>query len=401
MISLSPNNKYNQGSGKTYTSKAVQQEEAKINCAYRPCKIRRTTSSITNLPGDCINLIFKCLTTVDDRNSFGLTCRDWLHVQNNSHISLWYRNHYHPYNKHDEPDKYPKISPESLAKITCRLLIRFQQLKHLSLGRLPNITNVVTLNSQPFGSNVQTLYLENCYDHCYSYSDMQLSLIFSWFPRLTYINLHSSDISDKGLEALAKCCSSLEKVCLPWCCSITDSGISHVLRNCREICSLDIECCSRIIGICFIGCGQTLTHLKAGGCNFKPEGIRAIVSGGGLKYLNLKTPDELTEFKEGCIINTEAVMTISKGCPLLEKLFLSDCEEVELEGWKAIGLNCKELDFLDLIGCKKLCDMGLQAICDGCSKLSGLRIDREKNRCSSYALEIFKRKKPGVMRVYA
>ncbi|KAI3853655.1 hypothetical protein MKW98_025172 [Papaver atlanticum] len=294
----------------------------------------------------------------------------------------------------------------SLAIITCRMLIRFQHLKRLSLSRLPRITDFVTSQSQQsFGSEVQSLSLDNCTE----YSDIQLSLVFSWFPRLTYIRLDSCGITDKGLEALEKCCSSLETVHLPRCYSITDLGISFLVQNCRELRSLCIDSCINITGIGFLECAHTLASLEAGGCKLKPEGINAIVSGGGLKYLCLKRLDEFeveegfakveerfAEVEQECI-NTEAVIMISKGCPSLKELFLSNCEEVELEGWEAIGQNCKELESLFLTGCQKLCDAGLQALCDGCNKFSILYVDSRKNSCSDSALELFERTKPGVM----
>ncbi|KAI3843478.1 hypothetical protein MKW92_000630 [Papaver armeniacum] len=380
-----------QGSGK---SKTLRGEGPKNDHGDdRPYKrIPRTSASlITSLPDDCLNLIFKRLDTKEDRNSFGLTCHQWLHIQNSNHESLWFRNNYKP------AGEYPKISPESLAIITCRLLIRFQHLKNLCLGRLPRITDVDTLKSQSFSSNVETLYLDSYSDNSPDYSDTQLCLIFSWFPRLTFISLYDSDIADNGLETLAKCCPSLKTVDLSNCCSITDSGLSFLIQKCRQLYSLCIVSCSDITGIGFLGCAQTLTRLQAGGCKLKPEGIRAVVSGGGLEYLDLKTPADWLDGvdEEGCIINTEAVITISKGCPLLKELFLSNCEEVELQGWEAIGLDCKELESLFVMGCQQLCDMGLQAIWDGCNKLSELYIDREKNSCSSSILELFQHKKPG------
>ncbi|MCL7033649.1 hypothetical protein MKW94_022479 [Papaver nudicaule] len=336
-----------------------------------------------------------CLETSDDRKSFGLTCRDWLHIQNNNHESLWYCNNYHRENKYGY---YPKISPENLAKVTVRLLFRFQHLKYLSLRGLPRITGFVHPNSPPFGSKVEGLFL----DRCSVYSDMQLARIISWFPRLTNVTLDSTNITDKGLEALAKCCASLKTVYLPRCLWITDLGISFLLQKCRELHTLSIRSCINITGIGFLGCAHTLADLVAGGCRLTPEGISAIVSGGGLEYLNLRTSEELAEVEERFMnINTEAIVTISNGCPLLKELFLSDCEEVELEGWKAIGQNCKELSELFVMGCQKLCDLGLQAMCDGCNKLSDLYVDREKNNCSNFALELFKRKRPGVMCLYS
>ncbi|KAI3843481.1 hypothetical protein MKW92_000633 [Papaver armeniacum] len=392
---------YKQRSGKIPSSKTLREEAAKNDHDDEgPYKKIRTTSSslITSLPSDCLNLIFKCLETKDDRNSFGLTRRDWLRIRDNSQESLWFSNNYDP------AGKYPKINPHSLAIVTCRLLIRFKHLKYLSLGELPKITDVAAiLKSHSFGSDIlQKLYMDNCYDYSPDYSDTQLSLIFSWFPRLTDISLDSSDITDKGLEALAKCCSSLKRANLPWCCSITDSGISFLLKNCRKLSSLTIDFCSNVTGIGFLGCAQSLTLLEARGCKLTPEGFHAIVSGGALEYLYLMPSIyyELADDEKGCNIGTETVMTISKGCPLLKELTLSNCEEVELDGWKAIGLNCKELDVFFVMGCQKLCDMGLQAVCDGCKKLSELAIDREKNSCSSSALEIFMSRKPGVVYLY-
>ncbi|XP_026459113.1 F-box/LRR-repeat protein 12-like [Papaver somniferum] len=384
-MSLSPNRKRRQGFGKIpATSKTLQEQGVKDN-HVRPCKISRMSlSSVPSLPGDCLDLIFKCLKTRDDRNSFGLTCHQWLHIRDNNQESLWCKSrNYEPADS--------KISSESAAIIICNLLIRFQNLQRLSLKGCPGISEVVTSKSQSFGSKVRTLDLR----FCSVYSDMQLALVFSWFPRLTRINLHYSNINDNGLAALAKCCSSLETVNLSQCCSITDSGLSFLLQNCRELRSLGISCCSSITGVGFLGCSQTLTQLGAGGYKLNQEVINAIISGGELEYLYLETaPDESAEFKERCIINTEAVLTISKGCPLLKHLFLSNCEEVELEGWKAIGMNCKELEQLYVMGCQKLCDIGLQAICDRCNKLIEFYIDGEKNSCGSSILEHFDGKKP-------
>ncbi|KAI3901900.1 hypothetical protein MKW92_047619 [Papaver armeniacum] len=337
--------------------------------------------------GNCLDLIFMCLK-LEMIAIFGLTCHQWLRIRDNNQESLWCRSrNYEPADS--------KISSESSAIIICNLLDSIPNLQRLSLKGCPGIPEVVASKSQSFGSKVRSLDLR----FCSVYSDMQFPLVFSWFPRLTRINLYSSNINDRGLVALAKCCPSLKTADLSKCCSITDSGLSCLLQNCRELLSLSISCCSRITGIGFLGCAWTLTSLGAGGYKLNQEVINAIVSGGELEYLYLETaPYESAEFKERCIINTEAVLTISKGCPILKELFLSNCEEVELEGYEAISMNCKELEKLYMMGCQKLCDIGLQAICDGCNKLIEFYIDAEKNSCSSSILEhYFDGKKPEVI----
>ncbi|MCL7034241.1 hypothetical protein MKW94_020368 [Papaver nudicaule] len=226
-MSLLSNGKYNQGSGKIYSSKSVQEG---ANDDDRQHKI-----SITDLPCDCLNLIFKCLETRDDCNSFGLTCHQWLHIQNINHEYLWYLYGY-------GSDKFPEISRE---------IIR---------------------------------------------------------------------------------------------------------NNSREI---------------------------------------TIVSGGGLEELILAPAYGWVDGREDSI-DSEAVVTIAKGCPLLKTLILPNCDELGLEGWEAIGRYCKNMKSLYVRGCRSLCDLGLQALSNGCNKHSSLVLYLE-NCCSSSALEVFKLEKPGVL----
>ncbi|KAI3963039.1 hypothetical protein MKW98_028979 [Papaver atlanticum] len=378
-MSLFYNDKHRQVSGnnrKIHPPKAIQKGAKNDRDDDRRCETLGNSSDIKNLPVDCLTLVFRCLKTRDDRASFGLTCRRWLHIQNDNEDSLSYRGC---------PSflKDPKISPKSISIIVCKLLIRFQHLKYLSL--CPKI-NFVISKSQFFSSEVLSLHLNNCSE----YSDIELSLIFSWFPRLTCINLASTHITDKGLYALSTSCSSLETVDLRDCHSITDAGLSSLIQNCRKLATLYINFCSSITGIGFLGCAHALKHLEASGCKLTQEGINAIVSGGGLEYLILSTPYEVAKVGEGSI-NTEAVITISKGCPLLKKLDLTYAMDVQLEGWEAIGQNCKKLEFLHIYGGNKLCGIGLQALYNGCDKLRTVSVENSSG-CSTNALGLFKHK---------
>ncbi|XP_026444503.1 F-box/LRR-repeat protein 12-like [Papaver somniferum] len=183
----------------------------------------------------------------------------------------------------------------------------------MGLSGRPKITDFFTSKPPFFGSKVQYL----CLNYFHQYSDIELSNLLSWFSRLKYVSLSFSCITDKGFKALAECCPSLKKVRLPCCHSITDSGISFLLQNCGELASLCTSFCSKITGIGFLGCPKTLTKLEAIGCKFKPEGIKAVVNGGGMNHLILSAGFGVAG--GGCI-DTEAVMTISKGCPVLKKL---------------------------------------------------------------------------------
>ncbi|KAI3937234.1 hypothetical protein MKW92_051283 [Papaver armeniacum] len=207
-----------------------------------PCEV--SSSDITILPEDFLRIIFNRLETRDDRHSFGLTCRQWLHIQNNNWKSLWYR---------DRNETYPSISPDE----------KF------------SITDFVVLQPQFSASKLRNLCIDNCY-----YSDTELSLMFSWLPRLTYLSLANSGTTDRGLEALAKYCPSLK-------------------TSCRELRTLCIYSCCKITGIGFLGCPKTLTDVDAHGCELSPKGIEAIVSGGGLQRLGLSARYELPKVGQG------------------------------------------------------------------------------------------------------
>ncbi|KAI3842905.1 hypothetical protein MKW92_014668, partial [Papaver armeniacum] len=88
-MSMLSNGNCNQRLGNIPISKTVQERVYNDGTDDdRPLETGRTSCNITNLPDDCLNIIFNCLTTLDhkssrhDRNSFGLTCRQWLHIQN-------------------------------------------------------------------------------------------------------------------------------------------------------------------------------------------------------------------------------------------------------------------------------------------------------------------------------
>ncbi|MCL7029724.1 hypothetical protein MKW94_023185 [Papaver nudicaule] len=433
-----------------------------------PCKKK----SYADLPDDSLNLVYQRLTSSADHSSFSLVCRRWLHIQNKNHESLWDIDNSTACSLRKSAD----ITPENFSRILCRLLIRFKNLKRLSLSRLPEVTDYVTSQSNLFGSKVQYL----CLSFCREYSYKNLSLILSLFRNLESVNLthsrgyscrlpitakglevlgkscssslqtvslgncqgvtdyglqvlakccsflkmvdlhncqritdegleslakccasletvdlgechwvsdkslqvlakccasletvslgHCERITDRGLEVLAKCCASLEKVDLRSCQGITDLGISSLVQNCRKIRSLTIEDCSNVTGLGFLGSPETLTHVYAENVpKLTTEGIKAMVSGGGIQSLHLSGP----------AVTDEAVIAISIGCPLLRLLWLDSTHEIQLEG-------------IESYWCPKICEQGLRALCYGCNKLSGLFVDND------FAKELFNRERPDV-----
>ncbi|KAI3958044.1 hypothetical protein MKW98_020686 [Papaver atlanticum] len=356
---------------------------------------KRKRKQFGDLPGDCLSLVYQSLKSSTDYNSFGLVCRHWLHVQNNIHESLWdiaYSN--------SGLRKNTCIGPENFSIILSKLSIRFKQLKVLCLTGVSEVVTdqrIIDIGREVLAKCCTSLKEINLGD-CRLMTDKGLEVLAKCCTSLEKIGLaYCQLITDEGLEVLARYCASLKTDVLGHCERITDkgldsislsvtgtdSGICFLIQNYSKLHALNIACCSRVTGIGFFGCPKTLTCVDAFDVpKLTIEGIKAITSGGGIKSLRLS----------GNAVNNEAVITISKSCPVLKQLELEFCHGIQLEGWKDIGLYCTNLKALYVVDCPKLCHLGVQALCNGCDKLSFLFADS----CNDYALDLFKRTRPNV-----
>lgn len=355
-------------------------------------------TTVMDLPDDCLVFIFQRLSCGSDRESFGLTCRKWLDIQNQNRHSLQF----------DCSVTYFKLplseTPHRIDKYELhKVLNRFQHLQSLSLSGCTELPDLALKQLQQYGSGLKALHL----DCCLKITDAGLSFIASGCPSLTFISLYRCNISDTGLEALAESCVQLEDINLSYCSSITDRGISFIVQNCVQLRAMRISNCKGIDGIGFRGCSPTLVYLEAESCGLKPEGISSIVSGEGLEYLNISNlswsihGDGLGAIGAGFAarlrvlnlrlsrtLGDESAALIAKGCPSLAEWNLALCE-IRFAGWQSIALNCHNLEKLHVNRCRNLCDRGLQALKNGCRQLSVLYMSGCP-RISSFAIELFR-----------
>ncbi|KAE8668740.1 F-box/LRR-repeat protein 12 [Hibiscus syriacus] len=234
---------------------------------------------------------------------------------------------------------------------------------------------------------------------------------FPGWLRLPLLNYHKSyqcNITDTGLQALANACLSLRRVNLSYCLQISDFGLSVLSQRCRELQTIKISDCRGVSGVGLRGCSSTLVYIDAECCNLEPEGIMSIVSGGGLKFLNIAGLS-CSNFRNGleaidngfsaglkilslrmCRSVTDAsIVAIAKGCPQLQEWNLALRREVRVFGWASIGSNCHNLEKLHVNQCWNLCDQGLQALIEGCKQLSFLYMNQD-DWISDTAVELFK-----------
>ncbi|KAL2935868.1 F-box/LRR-repeat protein 12 [Bienertia sinuspersici] len=358
-------------------------------------KINPTT--ITDLPDDCLVLIFKCLSDEQDREAFGLTCSKWLMIQNRNRQSLQFNCSF-TCSRWLCPSKPPRrIDSHDLN----RALTRFQHLRSLSLSGCTELPDSALQVLQHFGASLRALHL----DCCFEITDTGLSLVASGCPYLKFISLYRCNVTDVGLEYLTKSCLGLEDANLTYCSNITDHGIRSLVQNCVHLRGIRISNCRGIMGVGFHGCSRSLAYLEAESCRLEAEGIATMA---GLEYLNISNlswmirKNGLLAFGEGFArmlrvlnmrlcryVRDEDVAAVAKGCPSLVEWNLAFCPEIRVLGWKSIALNCHNLERLHVNKCRNLCDRGLEALKNGCAKLSVLYM----NGCpqvSTIAIELFR-----------
>ncbi|CAE5966485.1 unnamed protein product [Arabidopsis arenosa] len=357
-------------------------------------------TSIIHLPDDCLSFIFQRLDNVADHDSFGLTCHRWLNIQNISRRSLQFQCSLTVLN----PASLSQTNPDVNTYHLHRLLTRFQWLEHLSLSGCTVLNDSSLASLRYPGARLHSLYL----DCCFGISDDGISTIASFCPNLRVVSLYRCNISDIGLETLARASLSLKCVNLSYCPLVSDFGIKSLSQACLQLESVKVSNCKSITGVGFNGCSPTLGYVDAESCQLEPKGITGIISGGGIEFLNISggscyiRKDGLVPIGSGIAsklrilnlrmcrtVGDESIEAIAKGCPLLQEWNLALCHEVKVSGWEAVGKWCRNLKKLHVNRCRNLCDQGLLALRCGCMNLQILYMNGNA-RLTLTAIEMFR-----------
>ncbi|GJQ94133.1 RNI-like superfamily protein [Tanacetum coccineum] len=327
---------------------------------------------ITRLSDDALYVIFKKLDTKLNRESFSLTCHHFLDIQDLNLKCL-------EIDSLRRPPTNQRISSCMLEK----LLNRFRQLESLSVNLCIDVTDSGLRQLQNYGSKLHSLYLHDLF----KVTNKGISYIASGCPLLSVISLSFCKITNRGLKNLSKSCKYLEEVNLFCCANITDNGIRSLNQNCRQLRTLNIGMCQKISGVGFQGCLPTLACLKAHSCVLSSTGITEMLSGGGLEYLNFANIIcigdnglaaiglgfaanlKILDFNKCRFVTDDVVLSIAKGCPLLQEWNLSHCNRIGTSGWYSIGLYCKNLERLHVSGCYDFHNDALLALGNGCERL--------------------------------
>ncbi|KAI9724652.1 MAG: SCF ubiquitin ligase complex subunit [Chrysothrix sp. TS-e1954] len=221
------------------------------------------------------------------------------------------------------------------------ILQRSRQLRELRLAQCSRITDeaFLSLHQADRFEGLRILDLTDCNE----LNNPGLQRIVQAAPRLRNLVLAKCrNISDAGVLAITKLGKNLHFLHLGHCASITDYGVSHLVRYCNRIRYIDFSCCTNLTDES-VSLLATLPRLKRIGLvkcgNITDRSIRALAapkrSGFGLGY----HPNNL------------------------ERLHLSYCTHLTIQGIRTLLINCPQLTHLSLTGVHPFLREDLLAFC--------------------------------------
>ncbi|XP_027937357.1 F-box/LRR-repeat protein 4 [Vigna unguiculata] len=192
------------------------------------------------------------------------------------------------------------------------------RIRFLDINKCSNVSDVgVSSISRACSSSLKTLKLLDCYKIG---DETILSLAECCGNLETLIIGGCRDVSADAIKSLATACgSSLKNLRMDWCLNISDSSLSCVLSQCRNLEALDIGCCEELTDASFQfisneGSGLSLKILKVSNCpKITVTGIGILVGKcSSLQYLDVRSCPYITKagldgagfhFPESCKIN--------------------------------------------------------------------------------------------------
>lgn len=173
-----------------------------------------------------------------------------------------------------------------------------QKIKFLDLNKCSNIGDIgISSVSELCSSSLKTLKLLDCY----KVRDESILSLAKFCENLeTLIIGGCRDISDDSIKQLAASCkSSLKNLRMDWCLNISDSSLSCILMQCRNLEALDISCCEEVTDAAFQGLGEvelSLKVLKVNCPNVTVAGIGNVLEKcNSLEYIDVRSCPHVTQ----------------------------------------------------------------------------------------------------------
>ncbi|KAJ4974671.1 hypothetical protein NE237_007845 [Protea cynaroides] len=223
------------------------------------------------------------------------------------------------------------------------------RIKVLDVNKCSNIGDIGVTSVSKACSSLRTLKLLDCYKVG---DDSIFSLAQCCKNLETLVIGGCRNISNESIKSLASAyCSSLKNLRMDWCLNLSDSSLSCVLSQCKNLEALDIGCCEEVSDAAF----------------------QALGSGGQdmpLKVLKISNCPKITVLGIGMLLES---------CKMLEYLDVRSCPRITKMGCEQVGLRFPECCKVNFSGSLSEPDVVSSSIEIQCRK-SSVSYDDEKPR---------------------
>ena len=191
-----------------------------------------------------------------------------------------------------------------------------------------------------------------------------------WQTEIVHLTVRSSNLSDKGLEALLALMTRVTSLELTGCNEITEAGLWHCLD--ARITRLGISDCINVADDTLGAVSQllpALRELNLQAYHVTDSALAAFSArqSASLHVLRLNSCWEITN---------HGVVNVVRTLPCLTVLSLSGCSKVTDDGVEVIAENLRQLRSLDLSWCSRVTDAALECIACDLGQLEELTLDR-------------------------
>jgi len=193
-------------------------------------------------------------------------------------------------------------------------------------------------------------------------------------PDMTSLNLSKCDkVTDVGLWAIARHCTSLKHLTLSQCEGVTTIGLRSLAMKCTGVQTLDFSKCSNLddntLRVIAAGMWGLQTFTLTGCPNITDSGIAEVAKCcHDLRFLDVSECENVGEYGD------KALLEVGKYCHQLQTLNMYGCKHVGDAGIKAIAKGCRQLQELRLTGCKDLSGSAVKSLATHCTNLTNLSI---------------------------
>ncbi|KAG0448585.1 hypothetical protein HPP92_027755 [Vanilla planifolia] len=333
---------------------------------------KQKPSSIDALPDECLFEILRRLPRSRERCIAACVSKRWLMLLSSIKSSEFVGDHKGSKTLPDLNCTEPWELDQDISFESCGQLMRCLEAEEANDVRLAAIAVCASE-----GSGLNKLTIRGGNSTC-KVTDLGLSAVGRCCSSLSALSMWRLPlVSDVGLMAIADGCSKLENIDFSHCRSISDKGLIAIAKKCPNLVSVTIDSCPGISNDGLQAVGRYCSKLLSISIKDCPlvgdKGISSLVASSSSSLMKIKL--------QNVNVSDLSLAVIGHYGKAVTDISLTALQNVTERGFWVMGnaLNMVSLTSCTVSCCPGLTDLGLEAMAKGCPLLKQLCVRRSSN----------------------